>query len=62
MPNDGISDAEISRFTQTANVGKRHHPNNKSKPHKRPMELWEARALITQWISAAIDDILAKSP
>jgi hypothetical protein len=26
------------------------------------MELWEARALIVQWVSAAIDDILAKNP
>ena len=62
MPNGGISKSEITRFTQTANAGERHHPNNKKKPHKRPMELWEARALITRWISAAIDDILAKNP
>jgi hypothetical protein len=61
FPNGGISGKEIKRFTQTANAG-RHHPNNKKKPHKRPMELWEARALITRWISAAIDDILAKNP
>jgi len=62
IPNGGISKSEITRFTQTANAGERHHPNNKKKPHKRPMELWEARALITRWISAAIDDILAKNP
>lgn len=62
MPNGGISNSEINRFTQTANAGERHHPNDKNKPHKRPMELWEARALITQWVSAAIDDILAKDP
>lgn len=62
MPNGGISNNEINRFTQTANAGERHHPNEKNKPHKRPMELWEARALITQWVSAAIDDILAKNP
>ena len=62
MPNGGISKSEIKRFTQTANAGERHHPNNKIKPHARPMELWEARALITQWVSAAIDDILAKNP
>jgi hypothetical protein len=62
MPNGGISKSEITRFTQTANAGERHHPNNKNKPHKRPMELWEARALITRWIAAAIDDILAKNP
>jgi hypothetical protein len=61
MPNGGISSSEITRFTQTANAGERHHPNNKNKPHKRPMKLWEARALITQWISAAIDDILVKN-
>jgi hypothetical protein len=61
MPNGGISNREIKRFTQTANAGERHHPNNKNKPHERPMELWEARALITQWLSAAIDDILAKN-
>ena len=62
ISNGGISKSEITRFTQTANAGERHHPNNKKKPHKRPMELWEARALITRWISGAIDDILAKNP
>jgi hypothetical protein len=62
MPTGGISKGEIKRFTQTANAGERHHPNHKSKPHKRPMELWEARAFITQWVSSAIDDILAKNP
>lgn len=61
MPNGGISKDEIKRFTQTANAG-RHHPNDKNKPHAKPMELWEARALITQWVSAAIDDVLAKNP
>ena len=61
FPNGGISGNEIKRFTRTANAG-RHHPNNKKKPHKRRMELWEARALMTRWISAAIDDILAKNP
>jgi hypothetical protein len=62
MPNGGISNSEIKRFTQTANAGERHHPKSKNKPHARPMELGEARALITQWVSAAIDDILAKNP
>jgi hypothetical protein len=62
MPNGGISKNEIERFTRTANAGERHHPNDRNKPHKRPMELWEARALITQWVSAAIDDFLAKNP
>ncbi len=62
MPNGGISKSEIKRFTQTANARERHHPNDKNKSHKRPMELWEARALITQWVSAAIDDILQKNP
>ncbi|WP_457660945.1 hypothetical protein [Sinorhizobium medicae] len=62
LPNGGISSTEVSRFTQTANAGERHHPSPKNKPHSRPMELWEARALITQWISAAIDSILAKNP
>jgi len=62
MPNGGISNSEIKRFTQTANAGERHHPKSKYKPHARPMELWEARALIIQWVSAAIDDILAKNP
>lgn len=62
MPKCGISNNRIKRFTRTANVGERHHPNNKRKPHKRPMDLWEARALITQWVSAAIDDVLAKNP
>lgn len=62
MPNGGILDSEIRRFTQTANAGERHHPNEKIKPHKRPMELWEARSLLTQWVSAAIEDILGKIP
>lgn len=61
MPNGGISKKEIKRFTQTANAGQRHHPNNSHKPHKRPMELWEARAFITRWVSAAIDDVSAKN-
>lgn len=61
MPNGGISKNEIERFTRTANAGERHHPNDKNKPHKRPMKLWEARALITQWVSAAIDDVLANN-
>jgi hypothetical protein len=60
MPKGPISNSEIKRFTQTANVGERHHPNG-CQPNKRPMELWEARTLITQWISAAIDHILKKS-
>ncbi len=62
LPNGGISNSEIKRFKQTANVGERHHPDSKIKPHSRPMELWEGRALITQWVSAAINDILAKDP
>lgn len=61
MPNGGISNSEIKRFTQTANAGERHHPNKKNTAHARPMELWEARTLITKWISAAIDDIIAKN-
>lgn len=60
-PNGGLIRSEIKRFTQTANAAERHHPNDKYKPHKRPMELWEARALITQWVSSAIDDILARN-
>jgi hypothetical protein len=62
MPNGGISNGDIKRFTQTANAGERHHPNKKIKPHKRPMELWEARSLLTQWVSAAIEDILRQNP
>jgi hypothetical protein len=62
LPNGGISKREISRFTQTANAAERHHPNSKYMPHKRPMELWEARALITQWVSAAIDHVVANNP
>lgn len=61
VPNTGISKGEIKRFTQTANAGERHHPNQKTKPHKHPMELWEARAFITRWVSSAIDDVLAKN-
>jgi hypothetical protein len=62
MPNGGISKSEIERFTRTANAGERHHPNDRNKPHKRPMEVWEARALITQWVAAAINGTLAKNP
>ena len=62
MPNGRLSGKEIERFKRTANVGNRHHPNPKKKPHKRPMELWEARSLITQWVSAAIAYTLAKNP
>lgn len=62
MPSGGLSNAEIKRFTHAANTEDRHHPNDKTRPHRRPMELWEARALITQWVSAAIDDILANNP
>jgi len=57
MPQDGISNREIKRFKQTANAGERHHPSNKHKPHAKPMELWEGRALITQWISDAISEM-----
>lgn len=60
MPNGGISRKEIARVTQTANAGERHR-QGKFESHERPMELWEARALITKWVSAAIDDILAKN-
>lgn len=62
MPNGGIPKSEIKRFTQTANAGERHHPNDNNKPHKQPMALREARALMTRWVSAAIDDTLAKHP
>ncbi len=62
MPNSGISNGEIKRFKQTANAEGRHHPNDNNKPHKRPMELWEARGLITRWVSAAIEDTLARNP
>ncbi|MBU0739234.1 MAG: hypothetical protein KJ981_20185 [Alphaproteobacteria bacterium] len=62
MPSGGLPEAEIKRFTQTANTAHRHHPNQKKKPHSCPMELWEARTLITQWVSAAIEDVLLKNP
>lgn len=62
MPNGGIANSEVKRFTQTANAGERHHSNNKIKPHKKPMELWKARALIMQWVNAAIEDVLGRSP
>ena len=61
LPRGGIPKREIDRFTQTANVGNRHHYKG-WKPHKNPMQLWEARALVVQWISAAISDVLAKNP
>ena len=61
-PNRGISKNEEERFRRIANAKERHHQNNKHNPHKHPMELWEARALVTRWVSAAIDDILARNP
>ena len=61
-PNGGISKNEVERFAWTANAVERHHPNERRIPPPRPMELWEARALMTTWVSAAIDDILAKNP
>jgi hypothetical protein len=57
----GISKNEIARFTQTANAEER-HLKGKFESNKRPMELWEARSLITQLVSTAIDEILAKNP
>ncbi len=60
-PNGGISKNEVERFARTANAVERHHPNERRIPPPRPMELWEARALMTTWVSAAIDDILAKN-
>jgi hypothetical protein len=59
LPDAGISKTEIVRFTQTANADERHR-QGKFRSHDSPMELWEARALITKWISAAIDDIMIK--
>ncbi|WP_373085704.1 hypothetical protein [Sneathiella sp.] len=62
LPNGGIDKDEITRFRRTANSAGRHHPNEKKHPpHPKPMELWEGRAFITQWISAAIKDILEKN-
>lgn len=58
LPNGGISNTQIARFTQTANANERHH--DKYKPHKHPMTLWEARIFITQWISASVDHVLAQ--
>jgi hypothetical protein len=52
---------EIRRFAQTANAKDRHHQNGKYRPPKRPMELGEGRAFIKQWVSSAVDDILARS-
>jgi hypothetical protein len=60
LPHGGIAKSEISRFKQTANAGNRHHPNNTHPPPAHPMELWEARTLITRWISAAIKSVYSK--
>lgn len=62
LPNVGVPKDEIRRFTHTANTGNRHHPNPKQAPPNNPMELWEARAFITGWISAVIDEVLKKKP
>ena len=64
LPDCGISKIEMRRFTQTANVNvdARHHPKPNREPHPKPMGLHEARDLIMQWISAAIEDDLAKKP
>lgn len=61
MPNGGISGKKIGRFKQTANAEERHLPGI-FESHRKPMELWEAHAMITQWVSAAIEDILTKNP
>lgn len=61
-PCGTISNNEITRFRITANHAERHHPNDKRQPHSRPMQLWEARALIKRWVSAAIEDVLAQNP
>lgn len=64
---DGLADglipkSEKSRFRQTANVGERHHPKPSDQAHAKPMELWEGRAMITQWIAAAVEELNAKNP
>jgi hypothetical protein len=61
FPSGLISRSEIRRFTQSANVGERHHANNTHQPHKRPMDLREARAFVMRWVSFAINDTLAKN-
>lgn len=60
MPSDGISKNEIKRFARTANAVGRHHPSDRNRPPSLPMELWEGRALITKWVSAAIEGVLAR--
>ncbi|MFG1287569.1 hypothetical protein [Xanthobacter versatilis] len=57
LPNGGISKTEMARFAQTANASERHHPSEKYKPNKNPMELWEARVFITRWIAGSINCI-----
>lgn len=63
---DGLADGTIqesqrTRFRQTANVGERHHPKPSDQAHAKPMELWEARDMITQWIAAAVDEVNTKN-
>ncbi len=62
MPRGRISKTKVKLFTRTANAGNRHHPNKKHIPPAKPMELWQARDMMTRWVAAAIEDILAKSP
>lgn len=62
LANGIIRKSEKLRFRQTANVGERHHPKPSDHAHAKPMELWEGRAMITQWIAAAVDEVNAKNP
>lgn len=62
FPHPTIPKRHIDLFSHTANTGNRRHHLNKRKPPERPMELPEARKLITQWISDAIDHVLSKAP
>lgn len=61
LPNGGIARGDITLFTHTANTGNRHHTKAKDKPPAAPMSELEARELITRWVSAAADHIVANN-
>ena len=62
IPGVNVKGSEARRFAQTANTGNRHHSGKGAIPHKNPMTLGEARALVEKWVSTAVDEILHRKP
>jgi hypothetical protein len=55
LASGAISQGERERFKRTANI-ERHQ--RKFDPPRNPMKLPEARALLTTWLTAAVDEVL----